>query len=142
VVLIPLKLGNGDKAELKETWRRTHLKEDHFPIYLPIIIWRLWLPRQILRPEWRLWSGASRDPNWALFSDPKWLHQLWPHIQGHSFQGSEGYSNKVRGIFRISPFPHHPKCSHRPFIHSKRSQLEMEPLVLLMPHWVAQKSEI
>jgi hypothetical protein len=55
-------------------------------------------------------------------------HRLWPQLQVtvHPYQGSEGNSNNVRGIFRISPFPHHPKCSHQPFTYSERSHLQVE----------------
>jgi hypothetical protein len=32
-------------------------------------------------------------------------------VMVYPFQGSEGNSNHVRGIYRNSPFPHHPKCT-------------------------------
>jgi hypothetical protein len=45
-------------------------------------------------------------------------------------------------MFRISPFLLHPRCSHRPFTYLERPKLEVETMVLLMPCWLAQKSEI
>jgi hypothetical protein len=44
-------------------------------------------------------------------------HKLQPHIHVivHPFCGSKGKSNNIRGIFRISLFPHHPKMQSQTF---------------------------
>jgi hypothetical protein len=124
MVLFPLKLGMVENMSLRKPPR------DPLSCLLPPY-----------NPETLASQAEFQDKDWEsspelpeaqpklTFDLPKWVPVSFSRNfrSWFVFLGAQkGTPTMSKGYSEVSPFPHHPKCSHRTFTHLERSQLEVE----------------